>query len=642
MPAPPFRTRLPANPYDQDQLPRLRLEPQPPGVVVDCSPTSLQCRQGTPQGRGTAIATPTRARNPRTLLYGRLDIPPPATLLVLALQHAALVAIFLIVAVTVARLAGLDIEAGRNFLSLTMIAGGIGAILQALAWRGIGSGYLVPPTTTTILLPAAGAALAVGGLPLLLGMTIYTGVITAALSRVLHRLRPLFPAEIAGFVVLMVGLSVVVLAMRHFLGVGLPAHEGSASVFLAAFTLGVMVALNVWGTPPLRLFSSLLGVAIGCLAALATGFFADGQLQLVGAAPWISLPQPFVQGLAFDATLLVPFTIAALAISLNALGAITAAQKVEDAEWKRPEMRSLGRGILADGLTNVVAGAIGGFGQASTSGAVGLAQATGATSRVIAFVLGGLLILIAFLPKIGAFLLAMPGPIVGAALTFSGCFLITSAIQMIASRMLDARKVFGLGIAFSLGIAAFVYPERFASAPGWLQPWVGSPLSVSVSTAVLLNLIFRMGIFTRNALTLDSRRIEQQELADFIAEQGALWGAPQDLVYRAEFMTIEAIDALVDHGLVHDTVMVSPSQPSVAIPGGLINLSTRFDEFSLVVTISYRGRLLEPTAVRPSTEEVMEEGGEMHLARYLVGRVADRAKAERQGDLCVLTLTLQN
>ena len=229
----------------------------------------------------TTITTLTRARNPRTLLYGRLDVPPPATLLMLALQHAALVAIFLIVAVTVARLASLDLAAGRNFLSLTMIAGGVGAILQALAWRGVGSGYLVPPTTTTILLPASGAALAVGGLPLLLGMTLYTGLVTAALSRVIHRLRPLFPAEIAGFVVLMVGLSVVVLAMRHFLGVGLPAEESSASVLLAGFTLGVMVVLNVWGGPSVRLFSSLLGVAIGCLAALVVGMFGDDELQLV-------------------------------------------------------------------------------------------------------------------------------------------------------------------------------------------------------------------------------------------------------------------------------------------------------------------------------------------------------------------------
>lgn len=562
--------------------------------------------------------------------------------MVLALQHAALVAIFLIVAVTVARLAGLDGGEGRNFLALTMVAGGLGAILQALAWRGIGSGYLVPPTTTTILLPAAGGALASGGLPLLFGMTVYAGLAAALLSRVIHRLRPLFPPEIAGFVVLMVGLSVVVLAMRNFLGVGLPQSEVRASVLLAGIALTIMVALNVWGSPRLRLYSSLLGVAFGCLAAFLVGAFAPRDLQAVAAAPWISLPRPFVGGLAFDPMLLVPFTIASIAIALNALGAITAAQKVEDPDWKRPQMHSLGRGILADGLTNVSAGLLGGFGQAATSGAVGLSQATGANSRAIAFVLGAMLIIAAFLPKVSAFLLAMPAPIVGAALTFSGCFLITSAVQMIASRMLDARKVFVLGIAFSLGIAAFVFPDHFSAAPAWLQPWVGSPLSISVAAAVLLNLVFRLGIFQRNALMLDSRSVDTHQLAEFIASQGALWGAPQDLAYRAEFMTIETVEALVEHGLVQDSVVVSPNKPAVSIPGGLISLSTRFDEFSLTVTISYRGILLEPSRDRPSAEAVLEDDGQLLLARYMVGRTADRVKAERQGDLCVLTLTLQN
>src|SRR5690606_24051947 len=121
------------------------------------------------------IKTPIAFRQPNTLIYRRLDRPPAAALAVLALQHAALISVFLVVAVTVARIAGLSADDGRNFLALTMVAGGVGAILQSLGRFGVGSGYLVPPTTTTILLPAAGAALAAGGLPLMLGMTMYAG-----------------------------------------------------------------------------------------------------------------------------------------------------------------------------------------------------------------------------------------------------------------------------------------------------------------------------------------------------------------------------------------------------------------------------------------------------------------------------------
>lgn len=560
----------------------------------------------------------------------------------LALQHAALIAIFLIVAVSVTRLAGLSAPEGGNFLALTMLAGGIGAILQSFGRHGVGSGYLVPPTTTTILLPAAAAAIAAGGLPLLLGMTIYAGAATMLLSRVVRFLRPVFTPEITGFVVLMVGLSVMLLAMRNFLGVGLSPDRTRATLTVAIACLATMIALNVWGGGQLRLFCTLIGVALGYALAAFLGLFGAPDLTGFHAAPAFNVPVPMRAGLAFDPGLLVPFTIAAVAIALNAIGAITAAQRVDDPDWKRPDMEALSRGIAADGLTNVFSGLAGGFGQASTSGAVGLSQATGANSRVIGFAIGGLLIALAFVPKLAALLLAMPAAVIGAALTFSGCFLVTSAIQMIASRMLDARKVFVLGVSFALGLAAFAYPEHFEAAPGWLAPWVGSALSISVVTAVLLNLLFRIGIHFRNALTLDSERFDPRALAGFMAEQGALWGAPQDLVARAEFMTVDAVETLVGSGMVRDTVRPGRRTGPVTIPGGLVNVSTRFDEFTFEVTIRYRGALLEPDPDRPSPDAVLAADGQLLLARYMLGRTASRVVAERQGDQSVLTLALRN
>jgi len=592
--------------------------------------------------QGTREATAIAARQPNTLIYRRLDRPPPATLAVLALQHAALIAIFLIVAVSVARLAGVPSAEGRNFLALTMLAGGVGAILQALGRFGIGSGYLVPPTTTTILLPAAGAAVAAGGLPLLLGMTVYAGAAAAVLSRAVRFLRPVFTPEITGFVVLMVGLSVVVMAMRNFLGVGLGPDGVRDTLTVAASCLAAMIALNVWGGGQLRLFCTLVGVLLGYALATVFGLFGAQDLAGFRAAPIVSVPVPLTSGLAFDPSLLVPFTIAAVAIALNAIGAITAAQRVDDPDWKRPDMDALARGIAADGLTNVFAGLAGGFGQASTSGAVGLSQATGANSRVIGFAIGALLIVLAFVPKLAALLLAMPAAVIGAALTFSGSFLVTSAIQMIASRMLDARKVFVLGVSFALGVAGFVYPEHFAEAPDWLLPWVGSPLSISVVTAVLMNLVFRIGIHFRNAMTVDSDRFDPRALAEFMAEQGALWGAPQELVARAEFMTVDAVETLVGSGLVRDTVRPGRLTGPVTIPGGLLNVSTRFDEFVFEVTIRYRGELLEPDFERPNPDAVAGEDGHLLLARYMLGRTASKVSAERRDGQSVLTLALRN
>ncbi|WP_448191855.1 uracil-xanthine permease family protein [Azospirillum sp. sgz301742] len=569
------------------------------------------------------------AKRPTELIYDVADVPSLPVILLLSLQHLALIAIYLVIAVTVARMAGLNSEAGSRLLSLTMIAGAIGAILQAVDRRGIGSGFLVPTTTTTILLPPATAAVARGGIELLFGMTIVTGLIVVVLSRTIHRLRPLFPAEIAGFVVFFVGLSVMVLAERSFLGVGVDIAHRGGHLAVAAVALAAIVGISVWGGQRLRLFCTLIGMAVGYLAAAPFDQFAPTAMDSVRAAPLFALPSLGAFGVAFDADLLLPFAIAALAMSLNTVGAVTAAQRANDAEWKRPDLPNIGRGILADGLTNIVAGLIGGVGQSSTSGAVGLSVATGATCRVIGFGIGALLFVLALSPKLATLLLIMPQPVIGAALLFSGCFLVVNGIQVMASRLLDQRKVFVLGISLTFGLARLYDPEYFEGVPTWLAPWVSSPMAVAVTLAVLLNALFRIGIHRRSRFTIDGTALDAEQLSAFMTEQGQLWGAGPEVVYRASFGTHEIVEALVSHDMVR--AQDDGTQP--------ISIQTKFDEFSFEVTVSYAGDLLVPSDVKPSAEEVMEsEDGARRLASFMISRVADHIKADLRGQRSIISM----
>ncbi len=66
----------------------------------------------------------------------------------------------------------------------------------------------------------------IGGLPLVLGMTALSGVFEMILSRVVHRLRRIFTPEVMGLVVTMVGISVIPVATKNFLGIA--GGEGAA------------------------------------------------------------------------------------------------------------------------------------------------------------------------------------------------------------------------------------------------------------------------------------------------------------------------------------------------------------------------------------------------------------------------------
>ena len=67
---------------------------------------------------------------------------------------------------------------------------------------------------------------------------------------------------------------------------------------------------------------------------------------------------------------------------------LLAAQKTSQPELKELDMKPIGKGLMADGFTTAMAGAMGGMAVDTSSSNVGLAAATGAVSRWIAICAG--------------------------------------------------------------------------------------------------------------------------------------------------------------------------------------------------------------------------------------------------------------
>src|SRR5947209_1237122 len=142
------------------------------------------------------------------LIHGLDDLPPPLIVVFQGFQHVSLVRIQLIYPALVIQLADLPTASSVNMPSLALIALGVAAILQSLPRGPIGSGFLCPSCHTGIFLEPSIAALKLGGLPLVFGMTIVAGVMQSGLAPVLRRIRPLLPPEIGGLVVFWVGTSI--------------------------------------------------------------------------------------------------------------------------------------------------------------------------------------------------------------------------------------------------------------------------------------------------------------------------------------------------------------------------------------------------------------------------------------------------
>ncbi len=77
---------------------------------------------------------------PPDLIYGVDETPPTTTLLLLGPQHIFLVTSSLVFPVVIIRAVGGTTEDATFIVTMSMLAGGIGTVLQTINRKGIGSG----------------------------------------------------------------------------------------------------------------------------------------------------------------------------------------------------------------------------------------------------------------------------------------------------------------------------------------------------------------------------------------------------------------------------------------------------------------------------------------------------------------------
>jgi len=553
-------------------------------------------------------------KKPLNIVYGVDERPPLGVTLVSGFQHVVLMSIRLLFPLLVAREAGLPPERILDVVAVSMLVMGAGAYLQSLSSRPVGSGYLCPPSFTSAYIAPSLAAARAGGLGLVLGMTVFGGLIETALSRVLRPLRPFFPPEIAGFVVLVVGVTLGALGTRNLLGIGVAERAGGPGpdLAIAVVSLVTMVALNVWGTGLARVCCALVGMAAGYAAAGVAGLLTAADFEAVAAAPFFHFPSLAHPMWRFDAALALPFGVAALAACLRAMGDVTTCQKMNDAEWTRPSLRSLSGGVLANGIGTTAAGLLGTIGVNTLTSSVGLAAATGVASRRIAHAIAGMFLGLAFLPKAAALFAIMPRPVLGATLLFSAAFVFINGLQIITSRMLDIRKTLVIGLSFMTGLSVDLHPAFFTALPPAAHPFVNSSLVLGTVTALLLNLVFRAGVRRTQTLTVEPGAVDSVGITDFMEAQGAAWGARRDVIDRASFNLAQSVETIVDG----------------CGPGGPLEIQASFDEFSLDLRVSYEGAPLELPERRPTNEEIIaSEEGQRKLAGFMLRRHADRVQS---------------
>ncbi len=563
------------------------------------------------------------AERPKELVYAQDEIPPAIPLVALGFQHVAVMCPYFVMVALVIAAAKLPQDAARNALGLCMIAVAFLTVLQSRRLGPVGSGYLCPPVVSAIYLPTAVAAASAFGFPAVCGMVMFAGACEIVIGRLVSGLRKFFPAVVSGVVIMSVGVEL------GKIGVGVlfePAlhHESRAPQLFATaiIVLATMTGLAVWSRGLVKLLCVLIGILVGYAVAAVLDVFPAQFAAQTAASPFFALPDPRFLSWGFEPSLMLPFAIAGLASGLRVVGVLTTCQQINDAAWRRPDMKSISGGVIADGIGCAIGGALGTPGMSASPSLVGIEKTTGATSRVIAWSIAGWLLVLACLPQFASVIVNMPRPVMAAALIFNGALMFVAGIEIVMSRPIALRGALTVGISVVASLSVAMFPEFYASLPPWTHQFTASQITVAVITSVALNALFLFGTwrYTQLRLGADGTPLTPAAFDAFFAQQATEWKLPADDAQRIRAVVDEAIER----------VGASASGP--------VELRAGSDSFDVAISLVYTGSLPHLPDVRPKRDLVEEQSFVSGLTGYLSGLYADRIEQRARGEQCEIKL----
>ena len=566
-------------------------------------------------------------RKPQNILYAAQEKPPLTTLLILGVQHATLSLLFIVYPLVAATEAGLSFENTQILITSCIIFMGVATLLEC--WPRTGSGLLLVQIPNMAHLPLAMQSYAAGGPAVYVTMSLIAAVSQLSLTRFMNAMRTLFPPEICGVAVTMLGVALAEPSLRRMFGLGTEAGAlADGRYVLVSFTaLTLIIVLAIFSRGLLRLFAVAIGAAVGWILAAYTGVAVAPDPVTYSALPYIDLPNLGWPGLGFSWAIVPAAILTGVISAVDMLGTVVSMQRMDDADWRRADMNQAARAIRANTFSDMGTAVTGGFASASSSAAIGVAFATGSTAWRIGIVSGVVMLLAAFSPKLIGSLTVIPAPVIGAILLYSAAFLIVAGLELILSRRLSDRRIFTVGLAVLAGLAVAVLPELVHQSPHWAQPILESPLSVSTAVAVLLNLFFQIGIRQTASVHVTPEENPFTAATEFLERQGDVWGARRDVISTAIPVVAEAVETLIDTGVAENG----------------LEMEARFDETNFDVVLLYEGEAIEIPTLRPSPEDLL--GDAKAVARfvgYMLSKRADKLVLGMRGSRQALTLRFEH
>ena len=408
----------------------------------------------------------------------------------LSIQHLlAMYAGAILVPLIVGNGIGLNSEQLTYLVSIDILMCGAATILQVVQNRYFGIGL---PVVLGCTFTAVAPMLQIGaqyGISSIYGAIIVSGLFVIIISCFFGKLVRFFPPIVTGSVVTIIGITLIPVAINNMGGGEGASDFGSSSNLALAFgTLAFIIIIYRFNKGFIRSIAILLGLLAGTVAAVIMGLV---NFDAVHEASYFHMIQPFYFGMpTFDWPAIITMILVAMVSLVESTGVYFALSDITD---KKLTQNDLTRGYRAEGIAIVFGGIFNAFPYTAFSQNVGLMQMTGVKSRKVILVMGAMLIMLGFVPKMAALTTIIPTAVLGGAMVAMFGMVVAQGIKMLSKVIADsAENSMIIACSIGMGLGVTVVPELFERFPSSIQILMSNGIVAGSTTAIIMNIIFNM------------------------------------------------------------------------------------------------------------------------------------------------------
>ena len=422
---------------------------------------------------------------------------------------------------------------------------GVCTALQAVRLSRVGAGYLLFMGPAGAFIGVCVGALNEGGPALLATLVVASSLVPIVISMRLALFRRLLTPAIVGTVNMLIPATVLPVVFSRLADA--PADTALSAPLTAVVTGLVIGGISLKAGATLRLWAPLIGVIAGSVVGGSLGLY---DFDRIARAPWLGLPQGRWPGIGLDlgpafVELLPAFAFVSL---IGAIQTITGAVSIQRVSWRRPravDYRAVEGAVTADGIGKLLSGITGIVPTQTIGVSVPTVELTGVAARRVGIVAAGVLIVLAFMPKALAMILAIPSPVVVAYLTVVLALTFVRGMTEAVQGGVDHRKALVTGVAFWIGVGCqndLLFPELLSELGGGL---LANGITAGGVTAILMTLFLEVTAPRRSrievALDLSVLPKIREFLGAFASRNG--WGS--EMVDRLDAAGEETLLTLI-------------------------------------------------------------------------------------------------